>query len=141
MIVTKEQIREEAFQKNTDLHIIRDAIVKAVHFTQLLPLIGSDNYDNLESDPNNDTELFELVKPFVSFAVKAYLIPDNQQKTGTKGTMIAQGSNESSTDMQEAKRNAQSIANDYKNAIKKLLESRDEKIKEYPDIINKIIII
>lgn len=141
MIVTKEQIKEEAFQKNTDLAIIRDSIVKAVHLTQLLPLIGSTNYDNLVADVANDAPLFDLVKPYVSFAVKAYLIPDNQQKTGTKGTMTAQGSNENSANMQEAKRNAQSIANDYKQMIKELLESRDEDVEEYDNIVNKIIII
>jgi len=141
MIVTKEQIREESFQTNTDLAIIRDSIVKAVEITQLLPLIGASNFDNIDADPANDTELFDLVKPYVSFSVKAYLIPDNQNKTGTKATMTANGSNEQPSNVEASKRNAQSIANAYKEQIKTLLISRDEDVEDYPEIVNKIIIL
>ncbi len=130
-MITPQEIKDLVFQKNTDLAIIRQNVIDLV--------VAENNIIPLSVDLAEHPTLESLYKTFLAYMVKAYLIEQNQNKTGTKGTMKAQGSNEQSADEGKAKRIASSFATKYKKqVINYLLSNQLIDVVRDENIINKI---
>jgi hypothetical protein len=135
-MITKQEIKDLVFQTNTDLAIIRQNIIDIVILENVETLLPTGL--DLSLHPN----LQALVKPYIAYLVKAYLIDANQNKTGNKGTMKAQGSNEQSADEESAKRIAVSFADKFKKQIIAYLRSNElSDYKEPNNVINGVLII
>ncbi len=133
-MITAQEIKDLVFQKNTDLAIIRQNIIDLV--------VAENNIIPSSVVLGDHPQLQTLYKSFLAYMVKAYLIEQNQNKTGTKGTMKAQGSNEQSADEQKAKRIASSFATKYKRqVVSYLLTNQLIEPEVDENIINKILIL
>jgi hypothetical protein len=148
MIATKADIKALAFGNNFDINAVKDNVITLVEWEQVLPILGSDLFDDVVANPNNYTTLVsDYLKPYIAWSLKYYIIKGNAIKTGNKGSMTANGSNEQPADSEADKRNASAFAQSYKRQlIKELKRGYDAGIYqlwvEYKasDFINRIII-
>jgi hypothetical protein len=144
MIVSKAEIKALAFSNNFDINAVKDNIIQIVEWEQLLPILGADFFDDVVANPNNYTALLTTyIKPYLAWSVKYYLVKGNHIKMGNKGSMTAQGSNETPADPEQDKRVASGFAQSYKRQLlKELKEGNYPLFKGYvcTDIVNRIII-
>lgn len=144
MIATKTEIKTLAFNANFDINSVKDNVIQIVEWEQVMSFLGTELYDDLVSTPASYTELLTFIKPLIAHAVRAQIIMGVHVKTGNKGAQTANGSNETIADPNQVKREAMQLVESYrKQAIKWLNENKPALWKgevEYPNIINKIIV-
>lgn len=146
MIVSKADIKTQAFSLNFDVNSIKDNVIQLVEWEQVLTLFGVTMYDDIVADPSSYTTLIDTyLKPYIAYNVKAYISKANHIKTGNKGAQTAQGSNEQIADVEEAKREAMSIATGWRRQMITFLELTKPTLwvgePNTDGIINKIIIL
>jgi hypothetical protein len=142
-MITKAEIKTLAFGTNFDIAQIKDNVIYLVKVNTLLPILGTNLYDDVESTPANYTDLLDLIKPFLAWEVRKYVSHTITYKLGNKGAMIAQGVNEQPTEVINVKREAEKLSADYKKLITQWLETNKPALWKRPienDFINKIII-
>lgn len=143
-MITKAEIKTLVFSNNFDINSIKDNMIVAVQLNNLLPILGSDLYDDVEANPSNYTDLLGLIKPFLAWEIRKAISHTVTHKLGNKGAMKAQGVNEQPDDVIQVKREAEHFANTYKRLVEEYLEKNKPSLWEKPtqsDIFNKIIIL
>ena len=146
MIASKAEIKTLVFSNNFDVNAIKDNLIQAVEWEQVLPLFGADLYDDIVANPASYTTLLSsYLKPYIAYNVKAYISKPNHIKTGNKGAQTASGSNEVIANVEEAKRQAMQMATRYRKQMVDYLDKTKPALwngePDYDGIINKIIII
>lgn len=146
MIASKAEIKALVFSNNFDVNAIKDNLIQVVEWEQVLPLFGTDLYDDVVANPASyATLLSDYLKPYIAYNVKAYISKPNHIKTGNKGAQTATGSNEVIANVEESKRQAMRMASRYKQQMISYLDKAKPALwKGEPkddQIINKIIII
>ena len=138
MIASKSEIKALAFGNNFDINGVKDNLIDAVEWQEVLPLLGQDLYDDVSNGTITDAALIDVLKPYIAYNVKLYLSKSNHVKTGNKGAQIAQGTYEQIADVEEAKREAMSMANLFKIQIKKWLVANGYATNcTHSDLVNK----
>ena len=146
MIVSKAEIKTLVLNNNFDVNAIKDNLIQAVEWEQVLPLFGVDLYDDVVANPASYTTLLSTyLKPYIAYNVKAYISKPNHIKTGNKGAQTASGSNEVIANVEESKRQAMQMATRYRKQMVNYLDKTKPALwngePDYDGIINKIIII
>lgn len=142
-MITKAEIKELVFGNNFDVNQIKDNVITAIKFNNLLPILGSELFDDVEANPNDYTDLLELIKPFLAWEIRKAISHTVTHKLGNKGAMVAQGVNESPEDVINVKREADHFATTYNKLLMNYLEKNKPSLWVQPeasDIFNKIII-
>ena len=117
MIANKQEIKNLVFSRNFDINNVKDNVINLVELERVKPLLGSELFLKVKTDPSSYADLLELVKPFIAYMLKYYIQTSNHIRTSNKGAQTAQGSNEQIADVELAKREALTFANKYKEQI------------------------
>ena len=145
MIASKSEIKALAFSNTFDINAVKDNVIQIVEWEQVMTVLGTDLYDDVVANPGSyATLLSDYLKPYIAYNLKAYISKPNHIKTGNKGAQTAQGSNEVIANVEEAKRQAMSMATRYKNQMIAYLDRTKPVLwkgeQDSDGIINKIII-
>lgn len=142
-MITKVEIKALVFSNNFDINAIKDNVIFAIETTVLLPILGSDLFDDIEANPQNYVTLLSYIKPMLAWEIRKATSHTVTYKLGNKGAMEANGVNESPTDVIEVKREAEKFASTFRNLTWEWLRKNKPalwKPTKETDFVNKIII-